>query len=107
MPESQFLYLTTTGRVSGQPHTIEIWFVGLTGCWYLVSERHDQSHWVRNIATNPAVRYAIGRRDAEWVEGVGRVVDPATEPNLAAAVRAAMNAKYDWSDGLIVELRPA
>ena len=107
MSEPQFLYLTTTGHISGQPHTIEIWFVSVAGSFYLVSEHHERSHWVRNIIANPAVRYAIGKRDGDWVEGVGRIVDPGQEPALAATVQAAMDAKYGWSDGLIVELRPA
>jgi deazaflavin-dependent oxidoreductase (nitroreductase family) len=106
MTEPQFLYLTTTGRLSGQPHTIEIWFVTVAGNLYLVSEMREQSHWVRNIAANPAVRYAIGRRDADWTDGVGRILDPTQEPELAAGVRSKMDAKYGWSDGLIVEIQP-
>ena len=38
--------------------------------------------------------------------GTGRVVDRAQELALAAAVSALMDAKYEWSDGLIVELTP-
>ena len=34
MPE-RFLYLTTIGRVSGQPRTIEIWFVEHDGAFYV------------------------------------------------------------------------
>jgi hypothetical protein len=29
------------------------------------------------------------------------------EPRLAATVKALFDAKYGWSDGLIVELKPA
>jgi hypothetical protein len=29
------------------------------------------------------------------------------EPQLAATVKALFNAKYGWSDGLIIELTPA
>ena len=107
MSEPQFLYLTTIGWISGQPHTIEIWFVSVAGNCYVVSEQREDSHWVKNIAATPAVRYAIGQRDGDWIDGVGRAVDPAQEPALAATVQAAMDAKYGWSDGLIVELRPA
>jgi hypothetical protein len=34
------------------------------------------------------------------------VIDPATEPTLAAAVTARFDVKYGWSDGLIVEIVP-
>lgn len=104
--EPQYLYLTTTGHLSGQPHTIEIWFVALGDCCHLVSERHDESHWVRNIRANPAIQYAAGRRDGAWITGQGRVISPGAEPELAATVRARMDAKYGWNDGLIVELKP-
>ena len=49
----------------------------------------------------------IGKQwDGQVFAGKGREVDPAKEPDLAAAVRKRMDAKYDWSEGLIVELRP-
>src|SRR5258706_8175891 len=52
-----FLYLTTVGRTSGLPRTIEIWFVSLGGRHYLVSERRDASHWgARGSSTTPGSR---------------------------------------------------
>jgi len=101
--EAQYLYLTTTGWRSGNLHTIEIWFVAHDGRYYLVSEKHEQSHWVQNIRHNPAVTLRVGEITCP---GTGRIVDPAQEPGLAAVVSALMDAKYEWSDGLIVELTP-
>lgn len=106
-PEPQYLYLTTTGRRTGQPHTIEIWFVAYDGCFYLVSEGHERSHWVQNLQMTPDVRFAVNSRSGPWRNGRARAVLPGTELDLARAVRARMDAKYGWSDGLIVELRPA
>jgi deazaflavin-dependent oxidoreductase (nitroreductase family) len=103
--EPQFLYLTTTGRKSGKPHQIEIWFVEYQGSCYLVNEGGN-GDWVKNIRSSPAVTFSVGTRHDEPIDGTGRVVDPAAEPELAAAVRARMDAKYQWSDGLIVELKP-
>lgn len=105
-PEPQFLYLTTTGRKSGKPHQIEIWFVPYKGCYYVVTEDPDHTDWVRNIRHNPAVTFSVGSRDAPIIAGTGRPLDRAQEPELASAVTALMNAKYDWSEGLIVELKP-
>ncbi|NLF78022.1 MAG: nitroreductase family deazaflavin-dependent oxidoreductase [Chloroflexi bacterium] len=101
--ELQYAYVTTTGWKSGNPHTIEIWFVAYDGRYYIVSEHRERSHWVQNIRRNPAIAFRVGDRH---FRGRGRVVDPAAEPELAAAVCALMDAKYDWSDGLIVELHP-
>jgi deazaflavin-dependent oxidoreductase (nitroreductase family) len=100
---SPFLYLTTTGWKTGKSHQIEIWFVTHQGRYYLVSEPRERSHWVQNIQHNPAITFHVG---AQIFQGKGRVVDPAREPQLAAEISALMDAKYDWSDGLIVELAP-
>lgn len=104
---TEYFYLTTVGRKSGKPHQIEIWFVEHDGCYYLVSEGRGRTDWVRNILTTPAVTFSVGSRDAPQSEGTARPVDPAREPELAAAVSALMEAAYDWSDGLIVEVKPA
>ena len=76
------------------------------GCYYLVTEDPDHSDWVKNIRHNPAITFSIGSRDADVIEGLARPIDRAQEPELADAVTALMNAKYEWSDGLIVELKP-
>lgn len=101
--ELQYLYLTTNGWRSGSPHAIEIWFVSYAGCYYIVSEKRERSHWVQNIRRNPAVTFRVGE---DTFAGTGRIVDSATETDLATAVAALMAAKYGWSDGLIVELTP-
>jgi deazaflavin-dependent oxidoreductase (nitroreductase family) len=107
-----FLYLTTTGRKSGQPHRIEIWYVAYDGRYYMVSEHYDASHWVKNILENPRVQFSVGTREnagsvVKLTDGFGVLIDRGAEPELAARVSAAMDAKYAWSDGLIVQLTPA
>jgi deazaflavin-dependent oxidoreductase (nitroreductase family) len=104
--EAQYLYLTTRGWKTGRAHEIEIWYVEYDARYYLVAENRERTHWVQNVRANPAVTLRIGTRDAAPVEAVGRVVDAAREPELAAAVAAQMDAKYGWSDGTIVEFTP-
>jgi deazaflavin-dependent oxidoreductase (nitroreductase family) len=105
--EPQFLYLTTIGWKSSQPHTIEIWFVSYNGAYFIVSEYREDSHWVKNIRHNSAIRVRIGDRNAPEWQGTGYVIDPAQEPALATEVAHRMDAKYEWSDGLIVALTPS
>lgn len=105
-PEPQFLYLTTIGRKSGKPHQIEIWFVQHDECYYMVTEDPANSDTVKNIRHNPTVMLSIGSRDADGIEGRGRLVDAAADPERAAAVSALMDAKYEWSSGQIIELKP-
>ncbi len=104
-----FLYLTTTGHRSGLPRSIEIWFVERAGRYYIVSERREASGWVKNIRSDPRVRFSVGSREAREeavgaAAGQGRVVSDDEEPDLVRDVRARMDAKYGWSDGLVVEL---
>lgn len=76
-----YCYLTTTGRSTGQPREIEIWF-GLQGSTlYLLSGGRDRSHWVRNIQRNPKVRVRLG---SEQFEGVARLVEPDTDEDALA-----------------------
>lgn len=100
---SEFLYLTTTGHKTGNPHEIEIWFVPHQDKFYLVSENRESSHWVQNIQQNPSITFHVG---GHHYTGRGRVVDADGESSLAKIIRRRMDAKYEWSDGLIVELTP-
>jgi deazaflavin-dependent oxidoreductase (nitroreductase family) len=99
--EVAFLYLTTTGRHSGQPREIEIWFAGHGERYYLIAEHREQANWVRNILNDPRVLFRV--RD-NVSAGTGRVVDAEREAELWAEIRALFDKKYGWSDGLVVEL---
>jgi deazaflavin-dependent oxidoreductase (nitroreductase family) len=80
LADDDFCYLTTTGRRSGQPHTIEIWFA-LEGCTlYLLSGGRDQSDWVKNIQQQPEVQVRI--RESHFA-GHARLVSEAQEDALA------------------------
>jgi len=105
--EPPYLYLTTIGRVSGKPHRIEIWFVEHQAAYYLVSGGGEKSDWVKNIYATPSITVSVGKRDAAAWHGTGRALHAETDADLIAAVRAKMNAKYGWSDGLLIELKPA
>ncbi len=85
-----YLYLTTTGRVTGQPREIEIWFTEHGGHFYLVAER-ESANWVRNIQSRPQVKVRVG--DSEF-NAIARVVHDGREPHLGATVKALLDAKY-------------
>lgn len=100
-----FLYLTTRGRKTGLPRTIEIWFVEHAGCYYVVAERREQAQWVQNIARESAVSFRIGAREdpAPSAPATARIV---RERQLIAEAALRMDEKYAWSDGLVVEICP-
>jgi deazaflavin-dependent oxidoreductase (nitroreductase family) len=89
-----FCYVTTTGRRTGRPHTIEIWFGERDGSFYLLSGGGDRSDWVRNIRAEPNVSVRAG--DRGW-PGVARLVG---DPDEEAAARRLLASKYqDWREG--------
>ena len=79
-----FCYLTTTGRVSGRSHTIEIWFALHGRTLYLLSGGGDRSDWVRNLRRDPAVTVRLGRRDAPELPGHARLVEVGTDEDELA-----------------------
>jgi deazaflavin-dependent oxidoreductase (nitroreductase family) len=81
LAQEPYCYLTTTGRVSGQPRTIEIWFALVPPArLYLMAGGRERANWVRNLRRQPAVRVRLG---PEEYEGRAHVVDDAQEQALA------------------------
>jgi deazaflavin-dependent oxidoreductase (nitroreductase family) len=101
--EAEFLYLTTTGRRSGQPREIEIWFTRHEGRYYLIAEHGDQANWVQNLRANPQVHIRVA---GSTFEATARVMDANAEPPLSRRVQALSEKKYGWGEGLIVEITP-
>jgi len=99
--ETEFLYLTTTGRRTGQPREIEIWFTRRDGRYYLIAEHRWETHWVQNILAEPRVRVRVERQD---FPARARVVDAGADPATHAAAQELSEKKYGWGDGLVVEL---
>ena len=88
--------LTTTGRTSGQPRRIELWFAAVGDRVFALAGGRERAHWVRNLAVQPIVRVEIRGRS---FEGRGRVVEGRDDDPVA---RDAIAAKYgrrgleDW-----------
>jgi deazaflavin-dependent oxidoreductase (nitroreductase family) len=89
-----FCYVTTTGRRTGKPHQIEIWFGADGSTIYLLSGGGDRSDWVKNLRVEPAVHVRIANR--EW-QAKARVVEDRDED---ARARRLLAAKYQgWKEG--------
>ena len=83
-------YLTTTGRRSGRPHEIEIWFGVVDTILYLISGNGPTADWYLNLLADPDVRIRI---EAETHTGKARVV---SDPAERRRVGDLMGAKYVW-----------
>ncbi|MGH8991736.1 MAG: nitroreductase family deazaflavin-dependent oxidoreductase [Acidimicrobiia bacterium] len=84
--------MTTTGRRTGRPHTIEIWFVVSGRSLYLMAGGRHSADWVRNLMADPAVRVRV--REEEW-PAAARVVEADTAEDTEA--RRRMLARYTTS----------
>jgi deazaflavin-dependent oxidoreductase (nitroreductase family) len=97
--------LVTTGRRTGKPRAIEIWFAAAGDRVYMLSGGGEAAHWVQNLRNDPSVRLRI---DGRTFNGRARVVEGEAGDPIA---RAAVAAKYgtagleDWlRESLPVEI---
>ena len=95
MDDEPFCYLTTTGRRTGAPHTIEIWFGRSGDTLYLMSGGRERADWVRNVQHDPNVRVRVG---AQVRTAVARLVEPGTDEDALA--RRLLLEKYQRGDEL-------
>ena len=92
----QFCYLETIGRITGQPHQIEMWYaVAPAGDrLFLMSGGRDRSDWVKNLRHDPRVRVRI---DGVWYRGQAAVVEGG--PDDLPARQALVAKYYGWRAG--------
>jgi deazaflavin-dependent oxidoreductase (nitroreductase family) len=103
LADLQYLYLTTTGRVTGLPRQIEIWFVAANGKLYILAEHFHKAQWVQNIARNPRVQVRLGGRQ---LGATARALDPVRDRETWHLAQKLEEEKYGWGDGLPVEITP-
>ena len=99
LAEEDFCYLTTTGRVTGRPHEIEIWFAIEDRTLYMLSGGREHSDWVKNLQRNPRVTVRMGD---QRFEGQARVVEEPEEEELA---RRLLVEKYESVPGSLSNWR--
>jgi deazaflavin-dependent oxidoreductase (nitroreductase family) len=101
LADEPYCYLTTTGRVTGNPHEVEIWFALVDTTAYLMNgdSKYDagRADWVRNLRKQPSVALRI--RDHTH-EATARIV---TDPEEDARARRLLLAKYATPDKPLTE----
>lgn len=94
LPGLDFCYLTTTGRITGTAHRIEIWFALHEQTVYLMAGDRDRSDWVRNILASPQVILEIGDKRVVTTARIVRPDEPADD-----LARKLLVAKYGARPG--------
>ncbi len=99
LKDEAYCYLTTTGRVTGNPHEIEIWFGLNNNTLYIMSGGGEKSDWVKNLRKNPAVTVRIAK---QTFNATARVVQNEAEQMLARNLLADKYKERE-SDGALSE----
>ena len=71
----RLIHLMTTGRRTGRPHTVEVWFAVRDGKVYL-SHEGEETDWMKNIRKNSQVSFKIG---GEHFAGRARYLEEGTD----------------------------
>jgi deazaflavin-dependent oxidoreductase (nitroreductase family) len=91
--------LTTIGRKSGLPRTVELRFIYHQGSFYASSSRVQGKHWCENLLENPAVVITV---KGQKVAGLARRVN---DDKLRREILAARNSLSDM-DRIVFEIKP-
>jgi deazaflavin-dependent oxidoreductase (nitroreductase family) len=92
----EYAYLTTRGRRTGRPHTVELWFAPVGTSVWMIAGGGTSSDWVANLLADPAVTVRIGGRTAP-----GRARTEPGDAGEAAVARRLLAARYQgWEEGL-------
>jgi deazaflavin-dependent oxidoreductase (nitroreductase family) len=89
----EYAYLTTRGRRTGRPHTIEIWFATVGTSVWMIAGGGTSSDWVANLQADPAVTVRIGTRTFP-----GRARTDPGDAGEAAVARRLLAARYQGWD---------
>jgi hypothetical protein len=94
--------LTTTGRISGRAHEVEIWFGVIGDTLYLISGNGPGADWYRNALVTPQVNVRISGMTRQGIAA------PVTDADERRRVGDLMGVKYPWdgdpSIGLTFEM---
>ncbi len=93
-------HVTTTGRVSGLPRRIEIWYLERDDDLFLLSGNGERADWVRNVRADPRVTVELPpptpggtSEPLPYRADIGPFDDD-------RAIREAMDSRYHgWSPG--------
>jgi deazaflavin-dependent oxidoreductase (nitroreductase family) len=79
--------ITTTGRKSGQPHRIEIWYHRVDGKYYITGTPDRPRSWYANLVAHPAFTFHLKDSATADLPAAARpVTDPAEREKVLPAI---------------------
>ncbi|MEZ5228187.1 MAG: nitroreductase family deazaflavin-dependent oxidoreductase [Acidimicrobiales bacterium] len=80
--------ITTTGRQSGEPRRIEIWFLAVDGQVYITGTPGPR-HWLANLRANPRFTFHLKESAEADLPAIATEVDDPAERRMVIASMAA------------------
>jgi len=104
----KYIYLTTKGRKTGTPHTVELWFAAAGNKIYL-SHEGTYTDYMKNILKNNQVEFNIGKTQFKGNARIVKEGEPFESGKHALYLKyygkADENTINDWfSESTIIEI---
>ena len=83
--------ITTTGRKTGEPRRIEIWFHRLDGRYYITGTPGRPRDWYANLVAHPGLTFHLKESTSADLPATARpVTDPAEREKVLAGILATL-----------------
>jgi len=92
LSKSSEININVTGRKSGRPVSIPVWFVWEDDKLYLLPVKGSNTQWYKNVLKNPSIRIDARGAEAE-LKGI-----PITPPKQVSSVVEKFRTKYGAGD---------
>lgn len=79
LARDQVIDITTTGRKSGQPRRIEIWYHRLDGRYYITGTPGRPRDWYANLVAHPSFIFHLKQSAAADLDATARPVTETAE----------------------------
>lgn len=92
LAQDRVIDITTTGRRTGEPRRIEIWFHRLDGRYYITGTPGRPRDWYANLAAHPAFTFHLKESTTADLPATARpVTDPAEREKVFAGLLAPLS----------------
>ena len=99
LASDQVIDITTTGRKSGQPRRIEIWYHRLDGKYYITGTPNRPRDWYANLVANPEFTFHLKQTATADLPATARPITEAAErEQVLDAILAALSSNPNFSE---------
>lgn len=100
LAQDRTIDITTTGRKTGQPRRLEIWFHNIDGVLYITGLPGQRS-WYANLLAQPAFTFHLkGRVHADLPAHARAITEPQERRRVLSAILARLKREAELADWL-------